>query len=174
MVIVDFLNASSVKTQGFDINARYAFDTDYGTIQPFFETTHVLKYDLVDPQAGAIDGAGNRNFANFGSPTPSWRFNTGVSWTTEDHDLRFYVRHIGGMDDDQNVGSRVGSMTTVDAQYTFNLGSLFDGGESSSIQVGVINAFDKKPPYVSTNGGYESRTHDPRGRMVYAKLSASF
>jgi len=174
MVIVDFLNASSVKTQGFDVNARYAFDTDYGTIQPFFEATHVLKYDLVDPQAGAVDGAGNRNFANFGSPTPSWRFNTGVSWTTEDHDLRFYVRHIGGMDDDQNAGSRVGAMTTVDAQYTFNIGSLFDGGEGSSIQVGVINAFDKKPPYVSTNGGYESRTHDPRGRMVYAKLTAAF
>jgi len=174
MVIVDFLNASSVKTQGFDVNARYAFDTDYGTIQPFFEATHVLKYDLVDPQAGTVDGAGNRNFANFGSPTPSWRFNTGVSWTTEDHDLRFYVRHIGGMDDDQNAGSRVGSMTTVDAQYTFNLGGLFDGGDGSSLQVGVINAFDKKPPYVSTNGGYESRTHDPRGRMVYAKLSASF
>ncbi len=174
LVIVDFLNASSVKTQGFDVNARYAFDTDYGTIQPFFEATHVLKYDLVDPQAGTVDGAGNRNFANFGSPTPSWRFNTGVSWTTEDHDLRFYVRHIGGMDDDQNAGSRVGSMTTVDAQYTFNLGSLFDGGDGSSLQVGVINAFDKKPPYVSTNGGYESRTHDPRGRMVYAKLTASF
>ena len=174
LVFVDFLNASSVETQGFDVNARYTFDTDYGTFQPFFEATHVLKYDLEDPQAGAVDGAGNRNFSNFGSPTPSWRFNTGMSWTNEDHDFRFYIRHISGMDDDQNAGSRVGAMTTVDAQYTFNLGGLFDGGDGSSIQLGGINAFDKAPPYVSTNGGYESRTHDPRGRMVYAKLSASF
>lgn len=174
MVLVDFVNASSVETQGFDVNARYSFDTDYGTLQPFFEATHVLKYDLDDPQAKQVDGVGNRNFTNFGSPTPAWRFNTGMSWTTEDHDLRFYVRHISGMDDDQNPGDRVGAMTTVDAQYTFNLGSLFEGGEGSNFQVGVINAFDKKPPYIATNGGFESRTHDPRGRMVYAKISAAF
>ncbi len=174
IVVVDFVNASSVETQGFDINARYTFDTDYGTFQPFFEATHVLKYDLDDPQAGEVDGAGNRNFSNFGSPTPKWRFNTGMSFTTDRHDVRFYVRHISGMDDDQNAGSRVGSMTTVDAQYTLSLDGLFEGADGSSLQVGVINAFDKAPPYVSTNGGYESRTHDPRGRSVYARITAAF
>lgn len=174
IVYVDFLNASSVETQGFDVNARYTFDTDMGTFQPFFEATHVLKYELEDPQAGTVDGEGNRNFANFGSPTPKWRFNTGMSWATDRHDLRFYVRHVSGMDDDQNPGTRIDSMTTVDAQYTFSLDGLFDGSDGSSIQLGVINAFDKKPPYVSTNGGFESRTHDPRGRMVYAKLTAAF
>lgn len=174
LVIVDFVNASSVETQGFDVNARYTFDTDYGTFQPFFEATHVLKYDLDDPQAGEVDGAGNRNFSNFGSPTPKWRFNTGMSFTTDRHDVRFYVRHISGMDDDQNEGSRVGSMTTVDAQYTLSLDGLFEGADGSSLQLGVINAFDKAPPYVSTNGGYESRTHDPRGRSVYARITAAF
>ncbi|NVJ99887.1 MAG: TonB-dependent receptor [Alphaproteobacteria bacterium] len=174
MIFVDFLNASKVTTQGFDVNARYRFDTDYGTFQPFFEATHVLKYELDDPQAGVVDGAGNRNFANFGSPTPKWRFNTGMSWANDRHDVRFYVRHVSGMNDDQNAGSTIGSMTTVDAQYTLSLDDLFEGADGTSIQFGVINAFDKKPPYVSTNGGYESRTHDPRGRMVYAKLSASF
>jgi outer membrane receptor for ferrienterochelin and colicin len=174
MVLVDFVNASSVQTQGFDVNARYAFDTDFGTLMPFFEATHVLKYDLDDPQAGEIDGAGNRNFANFGSPTPKWRLNTGMAWSTDTHDLRFYVRHISSMTDDQNVGSEIASMTTFDAQYTLNLGGLLDGADGSSLQVGVINAFDKAPPYVSTNAGFESRTHDPRGRMVYAKLTARF
>lgn len=178
MVIVDFVNASSVETQGFDVNARYTFDTDYGTFQPFVEATHVLKYDLIDPQAGNVDGAGNRNFSNFGSPTPKWRLNTGMSWSNDRHDMRFYVRHISSMDDDQNnvttPGTKVGSMTTVDAQYSFSLDGLFEGSNGSSIQIGVINAFDKKPPYVSTNGGYESRTHDPRGRSVYAKLTAAF
>ncbi|WP_417449505.1 TonB-dependent receptor plug domain-containing protein [Kordiimonas sp.] len=174
MVVVDYLNASSVKTQGFDASVKYNMDTDMGTFMPFFEATHVLKYDLDDPQAGEIDGAGNRNFANFGSPTPKWRINTGLAWANENHDARFYVRHISGMDDDQNPGNRVGSMTTVDAQYTLQLSAFSDGLEGSSLQLGVINAFDKAPPYVMTNGGYESRTHDPRGRMVYAKIVASF
>lgn len=174
MVIVDFLNASSVETQGFDTSIKYNIDTDMGTFMPFFEATHVLKYDLEDPQAGNVDGAGNRNFANFGSPTPKWRINTGVAWGNEHHDARFYVRHISGMDDDQNPGSRVASMTTVDAQYTLQMSAFSDSMDGTSLQFGVINAFDKAPPYVSTNGGYESRTHDPRGRMVYAKLVATF
>ena len=174
MVLVDFVNASEVTTQGFDINARYTMDTEIGTIMPFFEATHVLKYDLDDPLAGQIDGVGNRNFANFGSPTPAWRINTGVAWGNETHDARFYVRHISGMTDDQTAGNVVGSMTTVDAQYTLNLGGVSDSLDGSSLQIGVINAFDKAPPYVATNGGYESRTHDPRGRMVYAKLIATF
>jgi outer membrane receptor protein involved in Fe transport len=174
LVFVDFVNASSVETQGFDVNMRYTFDTDFGTIQPFFEATHVLKYDLEDPQAGSVEGDGNRNFTNFGSPTPKWRFNTGMAFSTDRHDLRFYVRHIGGMDDDQNGGVRIGSMTTVDAQYTFSLDGLFEGSDGTSLQIGVLNAFDKAPPYVATNGGYDPRTHDPRGRSVYAKITAAF
>ena len=174
MVVVDFLNASSVTTQGFDVSAKYNIDTDMGTFMPFFEATHVLKYDLDDPQAGEVDGSGNRNFANFGSPTPKWRINTGLAWGNEHHDARFYVRHISGMTDDQNVGNSIPSMTTVDAQYTLQLSAFGDSLEGTSLQLGVINAFDKAPPYVMTNGGYESRTHDPRGRMVYAKVVATF
>lgn len=178
IVLADFVNASSVKTRGFDFNLRYSYDMDIGTLMPFFEGTHVMDYDINDPQAGEVDGAGNRNFSNFGSPTPAWRFNAGLAFGNETHDARFYVRHISGMDDDQVIGGvengDIDSMTTVDAQYTLNLGGVIDGADGSSIQLGVINAFDKRPPQVATNGGFESRTHDPRGRMVYARLQARF
>ncbi len=178
LVLVDFVNASSVKTDGFDISARYTFETDAGSIVPFFEGTRVLNYDIDDPFAGEVEGAGNRNFANFGSPTPKWRFNTGMAFTNDTHDARFYVRHIGGMDDDQVIGGvengDIDSQTTVDAQYSLNLGGILDGADGSNLQVGVINLFDKKPPFVATNGGFESRTHDPRGRMVYARIQARF
>lgn len=178
LVFVDFVNASSVKTDGFDFNARYTIDTDYGMFMPFFEGTRVINYNIDDPFAGEVSGAGNRNFANFGSPTPKWRFNTGLAFANDAHDARVYFRYIGGMDDDQVIGGvengDIDNHLTVDAQYTFNLGEVMDGIDGSSIQIGVINAFDKKPPYVATNGGFESRTHDPRGRSVYAKLVARF
>jgi len=179
MVLVDFINASSVKTEGFDLNLSYAADTSVGVITPFFEATHVLTYDLIQGAGDAvIDGVGGRNFANFGSPTPKWRLNAGMSFTNDTHDARFYVRHISGLDDDQIVGGvangSIDSFTTVDVQYTLNLGGIWDSAEGSSIQVGLINAFDKAPPYVATNGGFESRTHDPRGRQAYIKLVATF
>lgn len=178
LVFVDFVNASSVSTDGLDLNVRYTFDTDYGSIMPFFEGTRVFNYDINDPQAGEVDGAGSRNFTNFGSPTPKTRFNTGIAFGNDVHDARFYVRHIGGFDDDQVIGGvengTIRSQTTVDAQYTLNLGGLIDGADGTSLQVGVINAFDRNPPRVATNGGFESRTHDPRGRSVYARISARF
>ncbi len=179
MVLVDFVNASSVKTEGFDLSTSYNIDTDAGVITPFFEATYIMNYDLRQAAGDTvIDGAGGRNFSNFGSPTPKWRLNGGMSFTNDMHDARFYVRHISGLDDDQVIGGvengDISSMTTVDVQYTLNLGGIWDDAEGSSIQLGLINAFDKAPPYVSTNGGFESRTHDPRGRQAYIKLVATF
>ncbi len=178
IVLADFVNASSVTTDGFDFSVRQTFETDYGSVMPFFEGTYVLNYDIEDPQAGAIEGAGNRNFSNFGGPTPEWRWNAGIAFGNDTHDARFYVRHIGGLNDDQVIAGvtngEIDSHTTVDAQYTLNLGGLLDGADGSNIQFGVINAFDKRPPVVATNGGFESRTHDPRGRMVYARIQTRF
>lgn len=180
IVLANFVNASSVKTRGFDWSLSQTIDSDYGTFMPFFEGTHVLDYELqLDPESNAtIDGAGRRNFTNFGAPTPAWRWNAGLAFSNESHDARFYVRHISGMDDDQVIGGvengDIDSMTTVDAQYTFQLGSVFEDLDGSSLQIGAINLFDKRPPVVATNGGFESRTHDPRGRMVYARLQARF
>ncbi|TNE67917.1 MAG: TonB-dependent receptor [Alphaproteobacteria bacterium] len=174
MVLVDYVNASSVKTDGVDISAKYRMDFAGGTLMPFAELTYVSNYDLEDPQAGSVEGAGNRNFTNFGSPTPKYRGNVGAAWTNDTHDIRFYVRHISGLDDDQHPGSKIDSMTTVDAQYSLNLGGLMDGMDGTSLQLGVINAFDKAPPYVATNGGFESKTHDPRGRSVYVKVTTTF
>jgi iron complex outermembrane receptor protein len=38
----------------------------------------------------------------------------------------------------------------------------------------VINAFDKAPPQVFTNGGFDSKVHDPRGRMIYFGVDVEF
>ncbi|MBV1901476.1 MAG: TonB-dependent receptor [Kordiimonadaceae bacterium] len=178
-VLVDFTNASSIKTAGMDINARYAFDMPHGVVTPFFEATHVFNYKLAKFEGDdPIEGAGARNFANFGSPTPVWRINAGVSYVSDAHSARFYVRHISSLDDDQISrgvqNGRIDSMTTVDAQYSLALENIWETLKAASLQIGVINAFDTPPPYVSTNGGFESRTHDPRGRQAYIRLEASF
>ncbi len=174
MVLVDRVNASSVKTNGVDFGLKYDMETSAGTITPAIDATRVFSYDIDDPQAGKISGAGKRNFANFGTPTPKLRGNASLTWSGETMQLAGFVRYIGGMDDDQNPGTRIGSMTTVDLQYRLNMSAFYDGGEGISLTVGLINAFDKAPPQVFTNGGFESRTHDPRGRMAYVNLSASF
>ena len=55
-----------------------------------------------------LDGAGNRNFSNFGIPAAATRFNTGIAFTNSVYDARFYVRHISSLTDDENQGQRIG------------------------------------------------------------------
>lgn len=166
-VFNDFVNASSIETDGLDIAVRYAFDTNAGTFAPFLDLTQVFNYDIIDPQAGFVEGAGNRNFTNFGSPTPETRFTAGINYATQSVSARLAYRSVDSFTDDQN-DVEIDSFNTVDAQlnYTFN--------EALNATVGVTNLTNEDPPQVFTNGGFEARTHDPRGRILYVQVGMEF
>ena len=165
-------NASSLETDGFDLSITY--DIDAGNVGDFrlgAEATVVSSYDGVDPQAGRIDGAGKRNFRNFATSVPELRTNASVNWQRGSHSANLYVRHIDSYIDDEDTSlPRIDSYLTVDAQYNFR----FQGERGPTISVGAINLLDEDPPRVATNGGYDSKVHDPRGRLLYAKASFSF
>ena len=188
---VGFVNASSVETNGFDFAARYQWDTDAGIFQPFIEGTYVNKYDLEDPLAGSVDGAGRRNFSNFGTSTPELRFNAGFGWLNGAHSANVFARYISAYDDDQNCADdsnpvngacsaaaggfyEIDSWLSVDAQYSVDTALLFDTETGPVVTLGVINAGGEDPPQVFTNGGFDSKVHDPRGRMFYVRFKQAF
>ncbi len=174
-VNTNFVNASSVVTSGVDFGLSYTLESDLGTFVPFIQGTYVFAYDLDDPQAGSVDGVGNRNFTNFGTSVPQTRFNTGFNWILDSHRLDIFGRYISGYDDDQNAGTEIDSHFTVDARYSLNIGDYFDAlGEGTALNIGVINAFNEDPPQVFTNGGFDSKVHDPRGRLLYAGIDIEF
>jgi len=175
-VNTNFVNAASLETNGLDYGVSYEAGLGGGvTVVPFFNGTYVFDYELQDPQAGFIEGAGNRNFTNFGTSVPRHRFNTGFNLITDAHRLDVFGRFISAFDDDQNPGETVDSHFTLDARYSFNFAEYFDVlGDATSINVGIINAFDEDPPQVFTNGGFDSKVHDPRGRLLYAGIDLEF
>ncbi|MEL7485662.1 MAG: TonB-dependent receptor, partial [Pseudomonadota bacterium] len=170
----DFVNASSVETSGLDFSARYDIDTDFGIVSPTFTGTYVLNYDIVDPQAGAVDGEGVRNFTNFGSPTPQLRFNAGLGWRNGAHSANIFVRHIGSYLDDQNALAQIDSDTRVDLQYAIAINEYMDRDELAQFTIGVRNATGTRAPVVATNGGFDSRVADPRGALLYFGLDLEF
>lgn len=189
-VNLGFVNASSVETDGIDFKARYTLDTQAGIFQPFVEGTYILSYDIVDPQAGSIDGAGRRNFTNFGNSTPELRLNAGVGWQNGAHSANAFVRYIDGYDDDQNCadGTKatggvcpasvgffdVDDHITFDLQYSLDIAELTGNDYLPMLTVGGINLTGEEPPQLFTNGGFDSKVHDPRGRMVYVRAVLSF
>ncbi|MEO1042571.1 MAG: TonB-dependent receptor [Pseudomonadota bacterium] len=171
----DFVNASSVDTSGIDFNAAWDIDVgEWGTITPSLNGTYILEYDLEDPQAGSVEGAGTRNFTNFGSPTPELRLNAGVAWNKGPHTFNAFVRHIGSYDDDQNVGVEVDSDTRIDLQYTVALNEFLDREQVTRFTIGGRNITGETAPQVFTNGGFDSRVHDPRGALLYFGVDLEF
>ena len=173
-----FDNASELKTDGFDLRIAYELPTTgASTYRVGLESTFVTSYDLDDPQAGRIDGAGRRNFANFATSMPELRANAFFNWSRDAHLVDLFVRFIDSYTDDQvalgqgeEAFRKIGSQVTADVRYAYQ----FRGGEGPRVSVGVINLFDEDPPHVATNGGYDSKVHDPRGRVVYARASFAF
>jgi hypothetical protein len=141
------------------------------------DATYIARYDLRDPQAGKIDGAGRRNFANFGTSTPQWRANAFFDWRRNRHGANAFIRYIDRYaDDEAELGQGTGpyrtidSHLTVDVQYTLRL----DAENAPTLSFGALNLLDEDPPLVHTSGGYDSKVHDPRGRMYYAKAVLRF
>jgi hypothetical protein len=173
-----YANASALKTDGFDLSTAYEFGLrDGATLRVGADATYISSYDIADPQAGRIDGVGRRNFANFGTSTPQWRMNTFMNWRHDRHALNAFVRYIDSYTDDEvDIGQgpdqfrKIDSWLTVDAQYALS----FKGPGAPLLTLGAINLFDEDPPHVATSGGYDSKVHDPRGRLLYAKIVFKF
>ena len=188
-----FVNASNVETSGLDFNISYLIETDMGTIEPTLGGTYIREYDLVDPLSGTVDGVGKRNFRNFGTSTPELRYNIGLAWKGENISANLFARYIDSYIDDENCedGSRysesptalnlcsdgfyeIDSHMTVDAQVNFDMAKMLDLNNSYTLTLGGINITNDDPPTVYSDGGFDSKVHDPRGRMVYIKLTAGF
>ncbi|HSG66062.1 MAG TPA: TonB-dependent receptor [Gammaproteobacteria bacterium] len=167
-------NASSLKTDGFDFQISYLREAgNAGDFLLGAEATYVASYDAVDPQAGTIDGAGKRNFRNFATSVPEIRATAFANWSRGNHGANLYVNYIDSYIDDEGGPSAletIASYVTVDAQYNFR----FSGDRGPAISVGAINLLDEDPPRVTTNGGYDSKVHDPRGRLFYARAVFAF
>ena len=170
----DFINASSVETDGIDINISYSLDTNAGRFKFATDWSHVLNYDLRTGAGSAeIEGAGSLNGTNFARPVPEWRGNISGNWEYNNHTGYVVVRYIDSYTNDSAGGEEIRSHTTVDVRYTYTF-SYLSGDSETRLSIGSVNLFDRDPPPVAMFIGFDVRTHDPRGRTIYVNLSHSF
>ncbi|MGQ8365731.1 TonB-dependent receptor plug domain-containing protein [Glaciecola sp. 1036] len=183
-----YVNASSLETSGIDFVSSYLIDTEVGVFVPSINATYITKYDLDDPQAGIIDGAGRRNFTNIGTSSPELRANLGLRWSMDAYSANIFARYVSAYDDDQNCADptdtvpgcaasglkEIDSHVTYDAQFNIDLGALLETEANYLLTLGGINLTDEEPPQVFTNAGFDSKVHDPRGRQLYVRLAVEF
>lgn len=168
-VISPFVNAASLKTSGIDVEMNYAFDIGQARVSLKSAATRTLKYDLV-PFAGApkIDGLDQRNFFNFGRPNSDFRATGDIGVKLGAHSFGFGARYVDGYHDEVN-NAPIRAHTEFDAHYMVDIDSW-----GTTLTVGATNLFDRDPPFVKTFFGYDSKQADPRGGMVFIRLSQKF
>ena len=172
-----FVNSNAIDTDGLDFSARAIYDTDLGTFRPMIDATYILSYDITGPNGVEIDGAGKMNRTNVGNPAPELRANIGFHWFRGIHSATVFYRYVDSYERNEvDNTDKIDSYDQIDLQYSLALGSHLYEDSEATLTIGVINAFDEDPPFVSLQGGspYDTRTGDPRGRRVYAKLGFSF
>lgn len=170
---------------------------DWGTVSFGAEGTYTLSYDVprsailaavVEQGIIECDGSspdascsvvGNRNFNNLAPPVPRLRMNFPVSWVHEGHAASFIAHYVSALEDDHDAGrsgdfsGSIDAFVTMDAQYGYTIKDWV--GDALTFRVGVTNLLDQDPPVVTTEtAGFEPMLHDPRGRLVYAKMISEF
>jgi outer membrane receptor protein involved in Fe transport len=180
-----YFNAPSLETDGIDLLVSYDWDwTNVGSFRATFALSYTLSYDIVDDKGTKIDGVGSRNQANsIGRPLPEYKLNSSLRWTLDRHSVIATVRYVDEFEDDVAqsalrgsfgfLAPTIDSMTTVDLQYNVEL-PAFSMIQASNLTLGIKNVGNEEPPKENVDGGYDYFTHDPIGRIYYARYSVAF
>ena len=186
-------NLGQTSTSGIDLTANYNLPIqDWGSVAFSFIGTYVDTF-VNQPLAGgtSYDCVGLYGLV-CGEPTPRWRSNVGVIWSTPwrvDAGLRW--RYIDGVSHDATSSnpSLIDNQTV--APITTKLGSrnyldLFASWQIDknwSVRAGVNNVLDKDPPVTSTtlsdpsifgNGNTFPQIYDSLGRLFFLNITAKF
>jgi len=92
-------NVGGVESQGFDMNVRYALETDIGKLRFNLDTTFYDTYDKTLSDGSVVSHAGrfirNGGDGNF----PEWKTNLNVNMTTNDWQASWTMRYIGSVEE---------------------------------------------------------------------------
>ena len=177
-VTTNYFNASSVDTNGFDVELLYSMETNIGSLLLGLNATHMLQYEI--PVGGVTtDVVGLFNHDNFARSLPETKAVLSANLVSGSHSAAAYGRWVSsyettnvptaiaaGMGFDQNIDSHF----TVDLQYSYSFD--FNSEDDLRLTLGVKNAFDEEVPqvYDGANWSYDPKHHDPRGRMFSVGL----
>ncbi|MEM1403719.1 MAG: TonB-dependent receptor [Pseudomonadota bacterium] len=190
-VVTNYINASQVDTDGIDVAMDWFVPTNFGQFNFNLTATHFLSYEIPCTSAnergctgatGTQDVAGFFNFDNFARSIPETKVNGVIDWSMGDHSLALLGFYTSSYETSRTVDPRAASLGytqdidswfTVDLQYAYN----FDLGDNTAVlTLGSKNVFDEDPPqvYDAVNFSYDPKHHDPRGRLLYARVKVNF
>lgn len=170
------VNLAKLKLDGFDIVAKYRWDT--GTWGAFNFQSNVGIYNhyqfFFQPGDPAFETVGKSTTTN--GTIPRWQSYTSADYRWNNWGGFLGVRYLPSVTDDVD-GTHVGSFYTVDASVSFGFDKSWRYLNDARITVGVTNAFNcfgPLDPTINTDANVDISTYGSMGRLIYVDLKYRF
>ena len=180
-VTTRYKNVGEVNADGYDIDASYSFSTGLGDVILGMQRAHFLSYEIPASGGGMRDVVGLFNHDNFARSLPETKTVISASLASGNHTVGAFYRMISDYETTNppnalgianGLGQKIDEFNVLDLKYSY----LFEMNDSNlRLSFGVKNATDEEVPmfYDASNFSYDTRQHDPRGKMVYFGLKYS-
>tara|TARA_S200000501_G_scaffold378800_1_gene443777 strand:- start:17187 stop:19826 length:2640 start_codon:yes stop_codon:yes gene_type:complete len=177
-VTTKYFNAANVETNGLDIELNYAIITNTGLLNFGIKGTHILEYEIPDNNGSLKNVVGLFNHDNFARSLPETKIILNAGLNKNNHTISLYGRYISDYSTTRPLSSaainagfdqKIDQWISIDLQYSYSFETL---GNEIRLSFGSNNIFDEDVPmvYDAANFSYDSKHHDPRGRLFYFGL----
>ena len=182
-----YFNEENTKISGTDFQFDYVFElNNYSPINLRVKGT--IFNEFLTPQITAdglsrmINRVGKFNYDSHTHSLPKKRLNAFIDWEHKDYLFSLITRYIDGYTNERPItglGASLGYENKVDSFLVFDISARksIDLDEGNiNLGIAIINALDQSAPrlYDAPDFSFDTRVHDPRGRLVNLNLEYNF
>ena len=184
-VSTSYFNEEKTEINGIDAEINFFKVTKYGDFNFSLKATQLSKfltpgYRDEDMNSTMINRVGKFNYDAHTHSLPKLRLNTFLSWTINNLMIGINTRYVEGYSNKRQIPSSAISLGysnyvksflvhdfSIKKTYQFSFSEM-------EIGIGIINAFNKEAPllYDAPDFSFDTRVHDPRGRLI--NITAEF
>jgi len=175
-----WVNAASSETKGLDMGAVFTSSLEGGRLTAKLNLTKMISHKerLIDT-APLVQYVGKWSSTTLYLP---WKGSASLAYKKGSFNTTLSATYKDGYDDEDMSGYRSTGETkrTIGSYTTFNLFTTYSGIKNLSITGGIVNLFDKQPPFTWHNvdsvigAGWDPRVADPRGRTLSVSAKYEF
>ena len=181
-----YINAGSSDTKGVDFSIKHAMTLFGNKLTTTFEGTKNIsdKEALISGQP-MIQYVGNWTTSTLFLP---WKLNLASTYKTPEIAVTLSANYSSGYNDEYHgqLGTTPYTAITqfqsrkISSYTTFNLTGTYTGIKDVTLSAGMINVFDRIPPFTwhdvdfAAGTGWDPRVADPRGRTVQFTAQYTF
>ena len=186
-VTTTYFNEENTKISGTDFQFDYIFELNNyspislrvkGTIFDEFLTPQIT----ADGLSKMINRVGKFNYDSHTHSLPKKRLNAFMDWEHNGYLLSLITRYVDGYTNQRPInglGESLGYKNKVDSFLVFDISvrKSIDLNEGNiNFGIAIINALDESAPrlYDAPDFSFDTRVHDPRGRLVNLNLEYNF